>query len=290
MAEKSGSRGKGNVVRGKRPARSRRRSSRAGRSWFHRIPSWILWGLIVVVAVVYVFFFYKTFVGPYSFRWKALYGDVVYPAGKVRGLDVSHYQSEINWELLRNADIQGAPVSFIFIKATEGVDILDENFNLNFYKAKESGILRGAYHFFSTKSPSEKQAEYFCKMVQLEPGDLPPVLDVENLGVYKPAELRREVLTWMNIVEKHYGVKPILYTSYKFKTSYLNDPVFDQYPYWIAHYYVDSLRYEGEWKFWQHTDAGRISGINQYVDVNLFNGTKDELMEFCIKEPADTVK
>lgn len=247
------------------------------------VNGFMLWVCVGVIAIVYIIFFYKTFVGPYSFRWKALYGNVTYPKGKVRGIDISHYQDEVNWNKVRNASIQGSPVSFVFVKATEGTNILDENFNQNFYNAKKNDIVRGAYHFFSTTSSGKAQAKYFCKMVQLDEKDLPPVLDVEKIGDYTPKKLQKEVKAWMDAVEKHYGVKPILYTYYKFKQSYLNTPEFDKYPYWIAHYYVDSLEYKGSWKFWQHTDAGKVDGIKGDVDINVFNGDYQDLMDLTIK-------
>ena len=87
---------------------------------------------------------------------------------------------------------------------------------------------------------------------------------------------------WLDIVENHYGVKPIIYTYYKFKTRYLNDSVFDDYPYWIAHYYVDKVEYEGAWKFWQHTDAGRLPGIKGRVDFNIYNGSYYDLRKLTI--------
>ena len=261
---------------------SRRKRKKTSSNPFRRMPAYILWGLLIAVVVIYIIFFYRTFVNPYSFRWKALYGTVKYPDGKVRGIDISHYQDEINWDKLRNAQLQGTPVNFIFVKATEGTNVLDENFNQNFHHARRNEIIRGAYHFFSTKSPARQQAKYFCKMVQLEDEDLPPVLDVENIGDYSKEKLQSEVKTWMQIVEKHYGVTPILYTSYKFKTSYLTSPDLDRYPCWIAHYYIDSLAYKGEWKFWQHTDAGKVDGIKGYVDVNLFNGTYEDLVNLTI--------
>ena len=237
-----------------------------------------------MVVLIYVVFFYRTFVSPYSFRWKALYGTVTYPEGKVRGIDVSHYQEEIDWKRLRRAQLQGTPVSFIFVKATEGTDIIDENFNQNFFNARKNNIVRGAYHFYSTKTPATKQARFFCKIVQLEDDDLPPVLDVEQIGDLTPQKLRTEVKTWLDQVERHYGVTPILYTSYKFRTSYLNTEDFDRYPYWIAHYYVDSLTYKGQWRFWQHTDAGKIDGIRGYVDVNVFNGSYDDLVKMTLRQ------
>ncbi|MBQ6965944.1 MAG: glycoside hydrolase family 25 protein [Bacteroidaceae bacterium] len=253
------------------------------RNPFRRVPSYILWTALTFMVVVYIVFFYKTFVGPYSFRWKALYGNVTYPKGLVRGLDISHYQGDINWDKLRNAQIQGAPVSFIFVKATQGTNIWDENFNQNFHNAKKNDIIRGAYHYFSPFTSGKEQARYYCKMVQLEEKDLPPVLDVEEMGNHTTEQLQREVLNWMKTVELHYGVTPILYTNYKFKTSYLNTPDFDKYPYWIAHYYVDSLEYQGKWAFWQHTDAGKVDGIRGYVDINIFHGDYQDLMDMTIK-------
>ena len=77
-------------------------------------------------------------------------------------------------------------------------------------------------------------------------------------------------------------MKPIIYTYYKFKTQYLGDPVFNQYPYWIAHYYVEKVEYEGPWKFWQYTDAGRLPGITGYVDLDIFNGSLYDLYDLCI--------
>lgn len=260
------------------------RRSKNSRNPLRRIPSYVLWTLLAVVVLAYCVVFYRSFVRPYSFRWKALYGTTVYPDGKVRGIDISHYQDNIDWDKLRNALINDTPIRFMFVKATEGTDIIDENFNQNFYNARKNGIIRGAYHFFSLKSDAKKQARLFCKIVQLENNDLPPVLDVELRPTdgYSVKKLQREVLTWLNIVEKHYGVTPILYTNYSFKMSYLNTPEFDKYPYWIAHYYEQELKYKGKWAFWQHTDAGHVDGIKGYVDVNLFNGNYQNLMDMTI--------
>lgn len=270
------------TTRKKTSKKHTKRRGRKSRSLFSRAPSYVLWTLLGFVVVIYCVFFYRTFVTPYSFRWKALYGTTIYPDGKIRGVDISHYQDNINWDKLRNALIHDTPIRFMFVKATEGTDIIDENFNLNFYNARKCELIRGAYHFYSTKTSASKQARFFCKIVQLEDDDLPPVLDVENIGDLSPEQLRKEVLTWMDIVEKHYGVTPILYTSYKFKTNYLNTPAFDKYPYWIAHYYVTKLEYKGQWTFWQHTDAGRIDGISGYVDVDVFNGDYKKLKKLTI--------
>ena len=120
--------------------------------------------------------------------------------------------------------------------------------------------------------------------MRLEDGDLPPVLDVEHKPQDRNVEdFQRDILTWLHIVEDKYHVKPIIYTYYKFKESYLNAPVFDDYPYWIAHYYVDKVEYKGTWHFWQHTDVGNVPGIKEDVDLNVFNGTLEDLKKLTIK-------
>lgn len=254
--------------------------------FFRRFPTWLLWLGGVLITAAYVCLFYYLFVSPFSFRWRAIYGNPTYPEGyDIRGIDISHYQERINWEKLRNATIAGAPVRFVFIKATEGVKLMDDNFNENFYLSRQNDLIRGAYHFFVPGADARRQAEFYLHQVHLEPGDLPPVLDVEKIGNLTPSELRRDVKTWLDIVERKYGVKPILYTGYKFKLDYLGTPEFDAYPYWIAHYYVEKLEYKGKWAFWQYTDCGKVSGIQGFVDCNIFNGDLADLMQITLPEP-----
>ena len=249
------------------------------------LPGWAWWMGGAAVLAVYIYFFYYIFVGPFGFRWRALYGDVSYPEGyEIHGIDISHHQGRIDWQELKDKGvIDKFPIRFVMIKATEGASQIDENFRENFYQAREHGFTRGAYHFYSVHSSAADQARFFISKVKLENGDLPPVLDVEH----KPKkqsdeEFKASVLEWLQIVERHYGVKPIIYTYYKFKTRYLNDPIFDDYPYWIAHYYVDQVEYDGPWKFWQHTDVGRLPGIKGDVDFNIYNGSFYDLRKLTI--------
>ena len=264
----------------KKTSQKKRKSSGV----FSKYPRWTWWVLSAFVIGLYVWVFNIFFVGPFGFRWKALYGDAKYPEGyEIRGIDISHYQHDIDWEELQGAMIMKCPLRFIMIKATEGSTRLDPKFNDNFANAKEYGYIRGAYHFWSNKSSARDQAAFFLKRVHLQDGDLPPVLDVEHKPQNMSTEdFQREILTWLHIVEDKYHVKPIIYTYYKFKTAYLSTPVFDDYPYWIAHYYVDKIEYAGEWKFWQHTDAGKLPGIKGYVDINLYNGSFYDLKQLCI--------
>ena len=251
------------------------------------LPGWAWWIGGVAIVACYIYFFYYFFVSPFGFRFRALYGDISYPEGyEIHGIDISHHQGKIDWqELMDNGLIDNHPIRFIMIKATEGATKIDENFKDNFFQAREYGFTRGAYHFYSVHSPAKDQARFFIKNVRLENGDLPPVLDVEHKPKNQSDEdFKLSILEWLRLVEAHYGVKPIIYTYYKFKTKYLSDPVFDQYPYWIAHYYVEKVEYTGEWKFWQHTDVGKLPGIRGYVDFNIYNGSHYDLRKMTIGE------
>lgn len=272
------------MARKKTPRRGGSRGRRRSSSFLQRYPRWAWWIGGTAVIVLYVFLFYHFFVGPTGFRWRALYGDAEYPEGyEIHGIDISHYQGKIDWEQLKNAMIKGCPVRFVIIKSTEGSSRLDENFRENFNQARDFGFIRGVYHFWSNKSTAREQAYYFLDQVHLTDGDLPPVLDIEHKPADKSVEdFQRDVLTWLHIVEDKYHVKPIIYTYYKFKEQYLSAPVFEDYPYWIAHYYVDKVQYKGKWKFWQHTDVGKLPGIKGYVDFNIYNGSYYELKQLGI--------
>ncbi len=271
--------------------RGRRRSSSFLPKFMHRYPRWAWWIGGIAIVLVYIWAFYYFFVSPTGFRWRALYGDAEYPEGyEIHGIDISHYQGEIDWEQLKNAMIEGCPVRFVIIKSTEGASRLDDHFRENFNQVRDYGFIRGVYHFWSNKSSAREQAYYFLDKVHLTEGDLPPVLDIEHKPADKSVDdFQRDVLTWLHIVEDKYHAKPIIYTYYKFKEKYLSAPVFDDYPYWIAHYYVDKVQYQGKWKFWQHTDAGKLPGIKGYVDFNIYNGSFYDLRKLCIGSKGESL-
>ena len=271
--------------------RGRRRSSSFLPKFMHRYPRWAWWIGGIAIILVYIWVFYYFFVSPTGFRWRALYGDAEYPEGyEIHGIDISHYQGEIDWEQLKNAMIEGCPVRFVIIKSTEGASRLDDHFRENFNQVRDYGFIRGVYHFWSNKSSAREQAYYFLDKVHLTEGDLPPVLDIEHKPADKSVDdFQRDVLTWLHIVEDKYHAKPIIYTYYKFKEKYLSAPVFDDYPYWIAHYYVDKVQYQGKWKFWQHTDAGKLPGIKGYVDFNIYNGSFYDLRKLCIGSKGESL-
>ncbi|WP_343304786.1 glycoside hydrolase family 25 protein [Chitinophaga niabensis] len=200
----------------------------------------------------------------------------------VHGIDISKFQGNVNWMAVRQMQVDEIRISFAFIKATEGISRQDGTFQRNWEKAKEAGVIRGAYHFFySTRDPI-KQAINFRNVVQLESGDLPPVLDIEVHNNQPPAVIRSTARIWLEDMEKAYGVKPIIYTNIHFYEKYLGKE-FDDYPLWVAHYYQkDKPRSARNWVFWQHSDIGHVNGIRTTVDFNVFRGDSTELLKLCI--------
>lgn len=252
------------------------------------MPTWMRHLLTVGIILAFSAGFYYFCIRPYAYRWRPCHGKKSYGVCmplryEVHGIDISHYQGLIDWERLALNKETEFPIHFVFLKATEGGTLGDETFTQNFGQARRHGFIRGAYHYFIPGTDAHKQADFFIRTVQLAKGDLPPVLDIETLGRKSPQALRAAAKTWLQRVESHYGIKPILYTSYKFKERYLNDSILDTYPYWIAHYYVDSVRYAGKWHFWQHTDAGVVPGIKEEVDLNVFNGTLEQLQALTLQ-------
>lgn len=195
----------------------------------------------------------------------------------IYGIDVSHHQKRINWELVADEDVDGVTIDFAFIKATQGVNFKDPLFQYNWKKAKENNIITGAYHFFSSGKSGKLQADNFIKTVKLSKGDLPPVIDVEEIP-QSASSLMKEVKIFADALEKHYKAKPIIYTYAFFYQRYFSD-IFDSYPLWVAHYREEhgTPRVDREWQFWQISETATISGIDRRVDFNIFNGNREAL-------------
>jgi lysozyme len=190
----------------------------------------------------------------------------------IHGIDVSKYQQLIHWPSVAAMRVKDVQPCFAFIKATEGLSNTDTRFKRNWDSARSAGITRGAYHFFLCTKNGEQQAKHFINKVKLMPGDLPPVLDVEQLYGVAPNVMRARVQAWLTTVEKHYGIKPIIYTYANFYQNYLGD-AFNHYPLWVAHYFQkEKPAVNRPWLFWQHTEKATVNGIRSRVDFNVFNG------------------
>jgi len=190
----------------------------------------------------------------------------------IHGIDVSKYQQTISWDAVKEMKVKDIQLGFVFIKATEGIINTDPQFKRNWKKSKQAGMIRGAYHFFLATKDGREQAENFISAVDLEKGDLPPVVDIEQTYGVDISVLKKELKEWLDVVEYYYGAKPIIYTNVAFYSRYLGKE-FNSYPLWAAHYYqYDTPRIERNWDFWQHSEEGRVNGILSKVDFNVFNG------------------
>ena len=211
------------------------------------------------------------------------FGIAIPESYSIHGIDVSKYQSTIAWEEVKAMQVRKVKLGFAFIKATQGEKNEDPQFARNWKKAREAGMLRGAYHFFIPSGDGTTQARNFIQHVTLEEGDLPPVLDIEQLNGISVTQLKREVKEWLAVAEEHYGVKPLIYTNVDFYNRFLGDD-FDAYPLWIAHYYQQQQpRIQRGWLFWQHSDQGQVNGIAAHVDFNVFNGDSAEFRNMLMR-------
>ena len=195
---------------------------------------------------------------------------------EVHGIDVSHHNGTINWERVKAMKSGGVGVDFVFVKATEGATHLDRQYYKNWRALSKLDLARGAYHFYNPRVLSTDQANHFVKHVKLRKGDLPPVLDVEITGGKSKAILVKGVNNWLRLIEAHYGVKPIVYTSEHFYHTYLEGEI-EGYDLWLAAYSKFELKTADEslLRFWQHTDRGYVEGIRGKVDLNAFMGTRE---------------
>lgn len=201
----------------------------------------------------------------------------VIPSGyQVHGIDVSHHQNNIDWEKVG----KHKNIRFAFMKATEGLSLSDRKFKINWKSCKTNGIKRGAYHFFRPNISGVKQAKFYLSVVNFQSGDLYPVLDLEIEPKKSLNLFYKEIDAWLNTVELATGKKPILYANRKYYTSYLAER-YPKHHLWIANYKTKKNPLNGKWKFWQHTEEARISGVKGNVDHNVFNGSDKELLQLC---------
>jgi lysozyme len=163
-------------------------------------------------------------------------------------------------------------ITFAFIKATEGILQADSYFQRNWREAPKAGIIRGAYHYFRPELNGKWQAKFFLQNVKTGKGDLPMVVDVEELDGVSPAKMRSELSQYLKYIYSQTNIHPIIYSGLKFYKDYLMG-YFDDNPLWLAHYEpelkVDKMT---KWKFWQHSDRASVNGVGHSVDFDVFNG------------------
>lgn len=202
----------------------------------------------------------------------------------VHGIDISRWQGEIDWNKARSSG-----VTFAFIKATEGGDVADPKFRAYWDGAKRAGVARGAYHFYYFCRPAEEQARWFIQHVPRDADALPHVLDMEwnhhsRTCTLRPSpqKVRSEARKFLNLLEAHYGQRPIVYTTPDFYKETGIWRMGSQTEFWLRSVagHPAQVYPGGHWRFWQYTGTGLVPGIEGKVDINVFGGTPQEWREW----------
>ncbi len=206
-----------------------------------------------------------------------------------KGIDVSRYQGAINWDSLN------PKVSFAICKATEGKTLMDTEFTHNWNQIRQSGRIRGAYHFYITSDDPTAQANFFWNTLSKDytDMDLPLVLDVESAsirGTISKSKLQKDVLAFLKEIRKLSGKTPLLYSNTDFANEYLAIEDLSYYPLWVAEYTpneapnVPTAWKKNGWTFWQRSDTYDLNDIHGDVDFDRFNGTQNDLKLFIAND------
>ena len=203
---------------------------------------------------------------------------------EIHGIDVSKYQGLIDWQQVKQSGVQ-----FAWIKATEGGDSADSQFQRNWAAAKAVGIPRGAYHFVYWCRPWQEEMSWFQQNVPVDPDALPPVLDVEATPESKsckrklyPEEVIPQMRAMLQAMERHFGKKPVIYSTVDFYAGILAGGALSDYPIWVrSTKYSPAIKYGSrKWHFWQYQSDAYIPGISGKVDRNAFFGTRAQWRRF----------
>lgn len=238
---------------------------------------------IIIIAVILAVLLFGVILNSLVWRGYIILNAVNVIKYPVRGIDVSHYQGDIDWNTLAKADI-----SFVFIKATEGSSYVDDRFAYNYENAAKTKLPVGAYHFFSFDSPGKTQAKNFINTVEPYEGMLPPVIDLEFYGGKHnnpPARdsVEHELGDMISTIETHYGLKPIIYVTEEAYEAYIVGGYAD-YNIWIRNVKTKPSLSDGRaWTFWQYTNRERLkgySGEEKFIDMNVFVGNEADWSKY----------
>ena len=187
----------------------------------------------------------------------------------VHGIDLSHYQGEVFWEAIGD----NSKMAYVYLKATEGGDRIDDKYEQNIELAHKYGLKVGSYHFFRPKTPLKLQLENFKAQCRPSQQDLIPMVDVETKQGLSNDAFRDSLMTFLTMVEKAYHQKPLVYTGTNFYNRYMSG-LMNGYKLMIAQYSSNEpvLNDGNDYMLWQYTGKGHIDGIRGYVDKSRFMG------------------
>ncbi len=204
---------------------------------------------------------------------------------KTKGIDVSKWNGDIDWD-----KVAADGVEYAFVRVSDGLSHFDPRFAENWAEARAAGIHTGVYQFFRPNLSAKAQADLLIEnMGELGPDDLPPVIDVEATGGVSKATMVAKIGEWIDRVEAATGVKPIIYSGRFFWQDNVGSDEWADHPFWIAHYTNNCPNIASQWDDWvfhQYTDSGSVSGISGKVDLNDFNGSVTDLLEYTATPPV----
>jgi len=186
------------------------------------------------------------------------------PEAKYNGIDISSHQGYIDWAKVSS----DKDICFVYIKATEGATYRSPHYAHNITQARRYGLLVGSYHYITTTSTIDEQFDNFSRFALKSVQDLIPMLDVEVRGDWSRSQLIDSVGKFCQLVEEHYGVQPMIYSTMGFYNKNLA-PHFNKHHLYIGRYSNEEpeINWEGEYTIWQYSETGIIPGIGSYVDL-----------------------
>lgn len=228
-----------------------------------RLGSIVLFFLLIGLPTAYYYW------NDRSFKLKKVDFSSQFPSGfSQRGIDISHHQGQIDWDLIFDELRMDTLIHFVYCKASEGSSHVDTRWQSNRQKLTELGIVHGAYHFFDGKSLPRPQVNHFLAQWNHRDMDLPPMLDVETEG-FSDTDLIAKMTIWLTEVERLTGHRPIIYCSLDFfEKKFVNH--FENYSFWIAAYSrKPNALIDPRVKYWQFSEKGKLPGCNEFVDLNV---------------------
>mgnify|MGYP000852364147 CR=1 FL=1 len=201
----------------------------------------------------------------------------------VRGVDVSHHNSYINWHQLREENI-----TFVFLKSTEGSKHKDRDYQKNYKVAKDAGLKVGSYHFYTFGRDGKKQADHFIRNSILNPGDMIPAIDVEHSTINRTcsdkesyARMIKELRNLESALFKQYGKRPVIYTNKECYKMYIEDNFTDN-PLWICDLHNEPGNVYKNWVIWQFSHKGKIAGVVDDIDLNYYRNSFDDFKKLLL--------
>lgn len=184
--------------------------------------------------------------------------------GERYGVDVSAHQGSVRWDF-----VAADGIDFVYVKATEGGDFVDERFAANWSGAAGAGLDRGAYHFFTLCTAGDVQARHFLAVAPPEEDVLPPAVDLEldgNCDARPPERaVDAELTRFLLLVETAWGEEAVLYVGDDFEDAYPGRADLGR-PLWLRRFL---LRPSEDWWIWQLHGRARVDGIEGGVDLDV---------------------